>query len=423
MIWCGRDYTSKVRTVDVFKCWPFAADEVSRSQAEAWLPPMTVPRLRRWSDELDGVRSKLAGDGGDKLRENRLSEAVFEESETERVDKFVTGGGCVVEEEGVEEEKEKIEMICPVCRDFNAATLTAVNAHIDGCLVRTVRDEQRRMRQLKLKAPKKRSIAEIFDLKKDVEEEKRAPDIETVLKLLPFDAGDVSSAVTKLRWLSERLEAMRSNGISFESVKSVGGNSNSAEEEKSEMLCPVCRVFIAATVTDANAHIDGCLARAMKEERCRRPSLNYPKPKAPKKRSIADILTVAQPTDAAGDGDLAVEEEKVEEGEEYGEEFEKYGFSSVRIKSKKCTNNSVAKKKKMEKVFMKKKNKVEKRSVLPLNDESKKINKRKKKKKKKLNNEFTATKVCELYVLLFLHKTDAKICGFSVGLELRASHL
>ncbi|KAK8468461.1 hypothetical protein PHAVU_006G035100 [Phaseolus vulgaris] len=380
-----RDYTSKMRTVDVFKCWPFAADGVSRWEAESSLPPMTVPKMSGWENEFGGLRSNIAGDGGDRGRENRLSQADSDESESEKVDKFVTCG-CAVEEE-----QEKIEMICPVCGDFNAATLTAVNAHIDGCLVRRVREERQRMRRLKLKAPKKRSIAEIFELKEGVEEEKTQSEIETVLKILPLDSGEVSSAVTKLRWLSERLEALRSNGISFESVKSVGANANSPEEEKLEMLRPVCRVFNAATVTAANAHISGCLATSMREERGRRSSLDNPKPKAPKKRSIADILTVALPIDAYGDGELAAEGEKDDEGEKFGEEFVKYGFSGVRMKSKKCTNNNVRKKKKVKKVIMKKKNKVEKHSVLSLNGEGKKINKRKKK-KKKLNNFFTAEK-------------------------------
>lgn len=386
MIRCGRDYTSKMRTVDVFKCWPFAADGVSRWEAESWLPPMTVPKVSGWADEFAGLRSKLEGDGGDQGRENRMSETASDESESEKVDKF---DRCAVEEEEVEEEQEKIEMVCPVCGDFNAATLTAVNAHIDGCLVRKVREERQRMRRMKLNAPKKRSIAEIFELKEDVEEEKREPEIETVLKLLPLDSGEVSSAVTKLRWLSERLEALRSNGISFESVKSVGANANSPGEEKSEMLRPVCRVFNSATVTEANADLNGCVVTAIREERCRKLSLDNPKPKAPKKRSIADILTVALPIV----GELAAEGKKDDEGEELGEELEKYGFSGVRMKSKKCTNNNVRKKKKVKKLIMKKKKKVEKRSLLSPNGESKKINKRKKK-KKKLNNVFTAEKVC-----------------------------
>ncbi|TKY46807.1 hypothetical protein E2542_SST28856 [Spatholobus suberectus] len=375
-----RDYTSQMRSVDVFKCWPFPAAGVSREQAESWLPPMTVSKSRRCSGELAGVRSDLAGAGGDEETENPPNEAVSDESESAKEDKLVRCAAA--------EEEEKVEMVCPVCRDFNAATLTAVNAHIDGCLARTVREERRRMRRSKSKAPKKRSIAEIFELKEDVEEKPR-PEIEAVLKFSPFDAGEVSIAVAKFRWLSERLEALRSNGISFESAKSVGENSNSAAaQEESEMLCPVCRVFNAASVTAANAHIDDCLSTAMKDERRRKLSL---KPKAPKKRSIADILTVAPQIDAAGDGEVAAEAEEEDEYERNGEESEKPGFGA-RIKSKKSTNNNVTRKKKMKKKVMRKKNKVEKRDVMSLNDESKKMNKRKKRKKNSLYNKFTAKK-------------------------------
>ncbi|KAK7387042.1 hypothetical protein VNO78_27515 [Psophocarpus tetragonolobus] len=384
MIRCGRDYTSKMRSVDVFKCWPFAADGVSRQEAESCLPPMIFPNSRRSTGELAGLRSNHGGAGGDDDRLNPPNQAVSDEGESVKEDDKL--GRCAA---SVEE--EKIEMICPVCRDFNAATLTAVNAHIDGCLARTVREEQRRLRRSKSKTQKKRSIAEIFELKEDMEEEKQSPEIEPVMKFLPFDGSEVSITVTKFRWLSERLEALRSNGISFESVKSVGGNSNSAEEEeKLEMLCPVCRVFNAATVKAAYAHMDGCLATAMKEERWRKRNFNDPKPKAPKKRSLADILTIAPQIDASGDGKLAAEAEKDDEGKANGEPFQKYGFSSSIIK-KKCTNNNLTKKKRVRKVIMmRKKNTAEKRGVVSLNAESKKINKRKK--RKKLNNEFTGKK-------------------------------
>ncbi|KAL3006835.1 hypothetical protein AAZX31_08G300000 [Glycine max] len=360
-----RDYTSKMRSVDVFKCWPFPAAGLSRNQVESRLPPMSTPKLRRWSDELAELRSDLAGAGG---TEERLNQRYESESE--------------------KEEEDKVELVCPVCQDFNASTLTAVNAHIDGCLTRTVREERQWMRRSKSKVPKRRSIAEIFELKEDMEEEKPLlPEIDTELKRLPFD--EVSIMVTKFRWLSERLETLRSNGISFDSVKSVVGNSNStAEEEESEMLCPVCRVFNSATVMAANTHINGCQATAMKNNELRgKPSLNNPKPKEPKKRSLADILTVTPQID--GDGKLLVEAEK--DDEEIGEEFKKHGFSGARIKSKKSTNNNVTKKRKLKKVIMRKKNKVEKCGVVTLNEESKKINK-KRKKKKKLNKEFTAKK-------------------------------
>ncbi|KAK7305031.1 hypothetical protein VNO77_42930 [Canavalia gladiata] len=398
-----------MRSVDVFKCWPFATGDVSREEVESWLPPMTVPKSGWRSDELTGLRSNRADAGGVEQTDNLKKQAVSrnsDEGESANEDTSLAGVGA-----SAEEEEEKMEMVCPVCRDFNAATLTAVNAHIDGCLAKVMKDERRQMRRLKSKAPKKRSIAEIFELKED-EEEEPPPEIDTVLKLWPFNVDEVSITVTKFRWLSRRLEALRSNGISRESAKSDEGNSNSAEEEeKLEMVCPVCRVFNAATVTAVNAHIDGCLAKAMKDERwpMRRLSFN-PKPKAPKKRSIAEILTMAPQIDAAGNGEHVTEAD--EEDEENGEEFEKSGFSGATMKSKESTNKNATKRKKMKK-FMKKKSKVEKHSVVPLNSENKKM-KKKKRKKNMTNNELTAKKVCQFSLLLFQHNLDAeKAAGFA----------
>ena len=103
-------------------------------------------------------------------------------------------------------------------------------------------------------------------MKEDVEEEKLPPEIKMVLKHLSFNAKEVSITVTKFWWLSERLKALRSNIISFVSVKFVGGNSNSTNEEKElKMLCLVCMVFSTAMVTVANAHIDDCLVMAIKK--------------------------------------------------------------------------------------------------------------------------------------------------------------
>lgn len=377
-----------MRSVDVFKSWPFAVGELTREEVEAWLPPMTVPKSRWWSDELAVLRSNRSGE---EESENLPEEVSGSDDGSESA----KSGRSFAVAASEEKEKKLLEMICPVCREFNAATLTAVNAHMDGCLARTMKEERRQMRRSKSKAPKKRSIAEIFELEEDEEEpQQQHKQIETVLKLWPFgdNADEVSMTVTKFRWLSRRLKALRSNG---ESVESDDGNSNSAgEEEKLEMVCPVCRVFNAATVTAVNAHIDGCLALAMREERLRmrRPSSN-PKPKAPKKRSLAEILTVAPQIDA---GELVSEAEEEDEDGVDGETFQKSGCSGATIKRKKSTNKKVTEKKKTEK-----KSKVDKRGVVPLNNESRKMKRRKKKKmmmmkKKKnlLNKEFTAKKVC-----------------------------
>ncbi|XP_028760238.1 uncharacterized protein LOC114718954 [Neltuma alba] len=366
-----RDYTSKMRSVDIFKCWPFSTNDVSREDVESWLPPMVVPKPRSCGEEVEASRSDRGDD------EKPLDEGI---SRSE--------GDQLVKSE------ERLEMVCPVCRVFNAATLTAVNAHIDGCLAQTMREERRQMKS-KSKAPKKRSIAEIFE----VQEQEEQPKIESVLKFWPFreNPDEVSITVTKFKWWSSRLEAMRSNkvdgeisGNDAECVKS--GTSVAAEEEKLEMVCPVCRDFNAATVTAVNAHIDSCLAQAMRDER-RQMKMNFKvKPKAPKKRSIAEILTVAPPIKATDTEVLEVykegkdEEENKKEHKNDGGGGDSSGVGAVfsTVKGKKSTNKR--KKRRMKKP--KKKSMEENYRVESVNNGKTKMMKKKKKKK----NEFSAKK-------------------------------
>ncbi|KAI9115579.1 hypothetical protein K1719_013248 [Acacia pycnantha] len=361
-----RDYTSKMRSVDIFKCWPFSNDDVSREDVESWLPPMVVPKPRNSGDELEASRSDRDDD------EKQLEEGI---SRSE--------GDQLVKSE------ERLEMVCPVCRVFNAATLTAVNAHIDGCLAQTMREERRQMKS-KSKAPKKRSIAEIFE----VQEQEEQPKIESVLKFWPFreDPDEVSITVTKFKWWSRRLEAMRSNKVDgeisvndAECMKS-GTSVAAAEEEKLEMVCPVCRDFNAATVTAVNAHIDSCLAQAMRDER-RQMKMNFKvKPKAPKKRSIAEILTVAPQIKATGTEVLQVaknDEDKEDNKKEHKNDYDGGDSSGVgdvavfsTVKSKKSNKR---KKKRMKKP--KKKSMEENYRVESVNNGEKKMMKKKKKKK------------------------------------------
>ncbi|KAF7833538.1 uncharacterized protein G2W53_015871 [Senna tora] len=302
-----------MRSVDVLKCWPFrttSSSDVTREDLKSCLPPMTVPKFRWWSDELNAVRSADHDDLGKSENQPLDDEISVSESES------------VKSEKSVGAEEEKLEMVCPVCRVFNAATLTAVNAHIDGCLAQTMKEERRHMRMMSLKskskAPKKRSIAEIFEL--EVEQ----PQIQTVLNFWPFkkNPDEVSITVTKFRWLSRQLEELRSNQSEGESSRNrenesaKSGEVSGREEEKLEMVCPVCRSFNAATVTAVNAHIDGCLAQAMREER-RHMRMNLkPKPKAPKKRSIAEILTVAPQIEVKSSELVDIDEEEEGNGEE-----------------------------------------------------------------------------------------------------------
>lgn len=407
-----------MRSVDVFKCWPFASTvsrDASREELQSWLPPMTLcPRSDACNDHAQNPPSPKEVSRTDDEGDEDCSEEESEES-APASDAAVSNN-----------EDEKLEMVCPVCREFNAATLTAVNAHIDGCLAQTMREERRHMRIMNLKsssssspiskskAPKKRSIAEIFKVEEQHQQQppqpqQPPPQIESVLKFWPFredEADEVSNTVSKFEWLSRRLEALRSTRGGGESSKSDRRDSAEVdEEEKLEMVCPVCRDFNAATVTAVNAHIDGCLAQAVREERrqMRRTVNCKPKPKALKKRSIAEILTVAPPIEAGKSKGIQVMENE-EKSDYRGEDSACAAAASAStaapvvsvIKNRKSTNKS-RKKKKMKKA-KKKKSKVEKygeSGVLFVNNEKKTVvSKKKKKKSNVFNNGPTGKKVC-----------------------------
>ncbi|XP_010273442.1 PREDICTED: uncharacterized protein LOC104608991 [Nelumbo nucifera] len=164
-----REYTLKMRSIDVTKCWPFGGDgkeKTAKEEMEKLLPPLTYRKYRWWSDELELVRSKQVAEGSRKVREETEKPVSGAESGfvSERPDLGAGKAGWGAEE-------EKLLMICPVCRSFTAATVNAVNAHIDSCLAQASREERRQMRtaaaaaaavKSKTRAPKKRSIVEIF---------------------------------------------------------------------------------------------------------------------------------------------------------------------------------------------------------------------------------------------------------------------
>ncbi|XP_061369812.1 uncharacterized protein LOC133312605 isoform X2 [Gastrolobium bilobum] len=415
----ARDYTSKMRSIDVFKCWPFTTTtsrDVTREEVQSWLPPMTRCPRSNHNDAQNPENQPSAREV------SRTDDDVDDDDDDDNCsqDSAKSEKSAPPSTADTAADDEKLEMVCPVCREFNAATLTAVNAHIDGCLSQSMREERRHMRMMNLKpsskskAPKKRSIAEIFKVEEEEQEkeqeqeqQKEQPQIESVLKFWPFHEedgtdDDVSSTVTKFQWLSRRLEALRSNRGGSESAKSDKGDS--AEEEKLEMVCPVCRDFNAATVTAVNAHIDGCLAQAVRDERRQmRRTCSKPKTKLPKKRSIAEILTVAPPIEASKSKAIEVEEDE-DKSDYCGGDSSAVADADADaavvsvIKSKKSTNKNRKTKKTKKAKKKKKKSKVEKLgdSVVSLNNENKTIvNKKKKRKKKRknvFNNELTGKK-------------------------------
>nr|XP_048327367.1 uncharacterized protein LOC107405635 [Ziziphus jujuba var. spinosa] len=152
-----REYAAKMRSVDVVKCWPFSEELLKKREAvEELLPPIAVAKYKWWSHELKLLRSDQTN---------------IDDKESSRNEKLVV----VVEgKQAGEKLEEKSEMVCPVCRVFVAATVNAVNAHIDDCLAQASKEERRQMKKAmkaKSKAPKKRSITEIFAV---------APQIDTI---------------------------------------------------------------------------------------------------------------------------------------------------------------------------------------------------------------------------------------------------
>ncbi|TQD71591.1 hypothetical protein C1H46_042861 [Malus baccata] len=172
-----REYAAKMRTVDVLKCYPFAVadnydDEDTKkkkeAEAAALLPPMTVTKFNWWSHELH--RSKRSNKNKEVLTLVNKESSDIPRNDIEftaveqRLDEVVAadGDGAAESEETLKSSDDDLSsLVCPVCKDFVASTVNGVNAHIDGCLAS--REERRRqMGKIKSKAPKKRSIAEIF---------------------------------------------------------------------------------------------------------------------------------------------------------------------------------------------------------------------------------------------------------------------
>ncbi|XP_022989178.1 uncharacterized protein LOC111486332 isoform X1 [Cucurbita maxima] len=96
-------------------------------------------------------------------------------------------------------------------------------------------------------------------------------------------------SVAKFRWWSQELQILKSNKV--------------VEDSKVDKICPVCGVFVTATVNAMSAHIDGCLAPTTKEKRKNKAggggaaAFLKAKSRPPKKRSIAEIFAVAPPVE------------------------------------------------------------------------------------------------------------------------------
>ncbi|KAB2064255.1 hypothetical protein ES319_A09G006800v1 [Gossypium barbadense] len=163
-----REYASKMRSIDVVKCWPFSGAaassssssssssdddddddgnrKISKQSMESFLPPITVTKFRWWSEELD------------RLKSTELANIQSSSNQSDFLQLNLHVG---------EKSDERPDMLeCPVCGAFAASTVNALNAHVDSCLAQASRKERRQMRMsikvTKSRTPKKRSITEIF---------------------------------------------------------------------------------------------------------------------------------------------------------------------------------------------------------------------------------------------------------------------
>ncbi|CAN6571209.1 unnamed protein product [Malus baccata var. baccata] len=172
-----REYAAKMRTVDVLKCYPFTVADIhddedtkkkKEAEAAALLPPMTVTKFKWWSHEFHRLKRSSTNQEVLTLVNKESSDIPRNDIEftavERRLDKVVAADGdgdAESEETQKSSDDDLSSLVCPVCKDFAGATVNGVNAHIDGCLA--LREERRgQMRKAKSKAPKKRSIAEIF---------------------------------------------------------------------------------------------------------------------------------------------------------------------------------------------------------------------------------------------------------------------
>lgn len=212
--------------------------------------------------------------------------------------------------------------------------------------------------------------------------------------------------VNKCRWWFQELQQLRSKNQSNEETLDISSrvstNNQSKlvedKDEKSELVSPVCRVFTATTVNEANAHIDDCVARVSKEER---------RKKVPKKRSIAEIFAVAPQIDAidveGSDGKEVCDVSEKEDNDDLVDDFK------VLTVNNSSTTVSTAAARSKKKTWAKMKKRLEERIIRVDNKlkEKKKFHKEimisKKIIKKKKNHVFLAKKVRDLYhkILIF----------------------
>ncbi|XP_073125139.1 uncharacterized protein [Henckelia pumila] len=94
-----REYASRMRSVDMVKSWPFDAFPTERT-VDSFLPPITVKKFSWWVDELEYSRSSMAIDVGSSKKKKKRVEGKGETSlrgveDVEESDMDVEGVGVV----------------------------------------------------------------------------------------------------------------------------------------------------------------------------------------------------------------------------------------------------------------------------------------------------------------------------------------
>lgn len=200
LLFC-RDYTFRMRKIDVFKCWPFPVDGLTREEIEARLPPMEVPMpssnrdreeetknqpkvedLSPSDDEpppplpspllpLMGAKPPIDECVGDNLEMVSNLQLLKERLLALRLNVDLEKSDDVTLNL-VKEEEEKIEMVCSICKVFKATVVTVMDMHISDCLEKKRREEKQQTRLSSNHNPKRkrrRTLTEIFNLPSQVE--------------------------------------------------------------------------------------------------------------------------------------------------------------------------------------------------------------------------------------------------------------
>lgn len=180
-----------MRKVDVFKCWPFPADNLTREEIESRLPPMEVPMLSSNRDReeetknqpkdedvspnddeppppllsLMGAQPPIDEYDGDNSGMVSNMQLLKERLHALRLNVNLEKSDDVTL--NLVKEEEKIEMVCSICKVFKATVVIVMDMHISDCVEKKRREDKRQTRLSSNHNPKtkrRRTLTEIFNL-------------------------------------------------------------------------------------------------------------------------------------------------------------------------------------------------------------------------------------------------------------------